>query len=181
MKKSYYIYSIILSCFFILPIQAQQHHAFYLEAGGGAITGSLNYDVRFKKNIPYSTWANGIRIGIGVSPKYIVNTTSNTIISTKGTKLMALVGYNSFMDMSYVRTGSNIEYGVNVLYAPANSIADKKGNFIPKNRIIPSLNIGFRRQDNSSMKLIYRFCYTPFFLDGKICQWAGISIGFHIH
>jgi hypothetical protein len=172
---------IILCCAFTFFCKAQYNNAFYIEAGGAGISGSLNYDFRFKKNVKYSSWTNGLRVGLGLSPKYILNTTNNATISTKGVKLMALIGYNSFTDMSYLRLGSNIEYGINFLYAPANSIADKKGNYMPKNRIIPSLNFGYRHQDNSKMKRIYRFSYTPFLLDGKLCHWAGLSFGFHVN
>jgi hypothetical protein len=178
-KKSICFFSIIICCFFSIKAIAQNHHAFYLEAGGAAITGSVNYDFRLKQKVTIGSWTNGIRIGIGFSPKYILNTTTQFVENTKGIKLTALIGYNSFMDMSYVRAGSDIEYGINFLYAPPNSIADRKGNAVSKNRIIPSLNIGYRHQDESKMKRMFRICYTPFFLDGKLCHWVGLSFGFH--
>jgi hypothetical protein len=175
--KKYFLVATLCCC--CLFSTAQYHHAFYVEAGGAAITGSINYDFRFKKEVKDFTSSLGLRVGVGLSPSYTLQ--NNTVVSLKSIKPMALIGLNRFMDMSYIKLGSNIEYGLSVLFAPSNSIADKKGNYLEKGRVIPSLNIGFRAQDNSKLKRMYRFCYNPFLLDGKLCHWAGLSIGFHIN
>ncbi len=176
-KKYFFILSLIF--FISLNAFAQYHHAFYVEAGGPAITGSINYDCRFKKEVKNFTSNLGLRLGIGFSPSYILQ--NSKVVSSKSIKAIPIIGLNNLLDISSEKLGSNIEYGFSVLFAPANSIADKKGNYLEKSRVIPSLNIGFRAQDNSKLKRMYRFCYNPFLLDGKLCHWVGLSIGVHIN
>ena len=174
---------------FILPptiAKAQKHSALFAEAGGNGILGTINYDFRFKENINTGKFKDGlgVRIGIGLSPKYILDTTiAHHPVSAKGSTFLFLLGINTFTCLDYSRSsGSNIEFGANLLYAPKNSIADKKGDFKEMARIIPSLNVGYRFQsDDGGSGLVWRICYTPYFLDSKIRHWGGISIGYNFN
>ena len=155
----------------------------YLEGGGSGLLGTLNYDFRFKENISDLKNALGLRVGIGLSPKYTLNPSiASHPVSTNGTAILVLVGINTFADLEYSHSaGSDIEFGLNFLYAQKNSIADKFGLYKSKNRFIPSLNIGYRSQPDEGKGFIWRICYSPYFLDNKVRQWAGISVGYHFN
>ncbi len=159
---------------------AQKHNAIFLEGAGSSLTGTLNYDFRFKDSIrDFKNY--GLRLGIGASPKYTFNPAVNLHpVSSNGTALLILVGINTYADMEYSQeVGHDLEFGINFLYAQKNSIADKIGKFKAKDRIIPSINIGYRSQAIENGGFMWRIDYTPYFLDKKIHQWGGISIGYN--
>ncbi len=179
-----------LACILIFVIstyitKAQRHSALFAEAGGSGILGTINYDFRFKEDINTGKFKDGIglRIGIGLSPKYILDTIiAHHPVSTKGITPLFLVGINTFTCLDYSRSsGSNIEFGANLLYAPKNSIADKKGDFKETSRIIPSLNAGYRFQSDVESGLLWRICYTPYYLDNKVHHWVGASVGYNFN
>lgn len=179
-KKTFLL--LLCSLTFSMAI-SQKHSATYVEAGGAGLFGTLNYDFRFKETSGSRYGLPGLRIGIGVSPKYILDSgVINHVISTKGTAVLILVGINSLCDLSYAKIGGdNIELGVNLLYAQKNSIADKKGVFKQTNRLIPSLNLGYRFQSYEDKGFLWRLCYDPYLLDGKIHHWFGISAGYNFN
>jgi hypothetical protein len=153
---------------------AQQHHVVYAEALGAGLLGSFNYEFRSDDL--------GFRFGAGLSPKYVMDLSkASHPVSTGGVKPLFLAGVNILGDVSYSKAaGEDLELGVNFLYAPKNSIADKWGKFKETDRIIPSVNIGYRSQpefENSS--IVFRVCYSPYYLDRKIHQLIGLSVGYH--
>jgi hypothetical protein len=170
--------SFILLLFFSTSF-AQKQNAVYAEGLGAGLLGSLNYDFRFKED-----GGPGLRFGFGVSPKYILDLSkASHPVSTGGIKPLFLVGLNTFSDVSYSKSaGEDIEAGINFLYAPKNSIADKWGRFKETDRIIPSINIGYRSQpDFEQNGIMFRVCYSPYYLDKKIHQLIGVSVGYHFN
>ncbi|MGC4103489.1 hypothetical protein [Ferruginibacter sp.] len=164
---------------------AQKHNALYAEGLGTGLTGTINYDFRFKDDIITGNFkdALGLRFGVGLSPKYIYDVSvAMHPVATGGTKPLVLLGVNTFQDLSYCKcAGDDIEFGANLLYAPKNSIADKWGTFKQTDRFIPSINIGYRRQKDEYNGIVLRLCYNPYFLDGKLHQWLGVSVGYHFN
>jgi len=170
--------SIIIVIFIICisPAAHAQSKAAYLEAGGAGLVETFNFDSRVK---PKQGDGFGWRLGIGASPKYIQKPGTGKVSSISDAAGLFLVGVNTFFDPEYSHsTGHNIELGANVLFATKNSYAEKRGSYKGKSRVIPSLNIGYRLQRKDEKGFIWRLCYTPFFLDGKLRQWGGISAGY---
>ena len=161
---------------------SQKHSATYIEAGGSGLFETVNYDFRFKEDDGRGRIGLiGLRFGVGVSPKYVLDSgVVNHVVSTNGTAVLILVGINTLLDESYPHIGGScIELGVNLLYAQKNSIADKKGDFKQTNRFIPSVNLGYRFQSYEENGFMWRLCYDPYLLDGKIHHWFGISAGYN--
>lgn len=172
-------YICIITIFSFICISQSIHaqsKAAYLEAGGAGLVETFNFDSRIK-----SKQADGFgwRLGIGASPKYAQNLSTGKVSSASGVAGLFLVGVNTFFDPEYSHsTGHNIELGANVLFATKNSYAEKLGSYKGKSRVVPSLNIGYRLQRKDENGFIWRLCYTPYFLDGKLRQWGGISAGY---
>jgi hypothetical protein len=164
---------------------AQKHDALYLEGLGAGLTGTINYDFRFKKDIATGNFkdAMGLKLGIGLSPHYIFDSAKALHpVAAGGIKPLFLIGVNTFQDLSYAQSGgTNVELGASILYAPKNSITDKWGQFKQTDRIVPSVNIGYRQQWDEAAGILLRVCYSPYFLDNKIHQWLGIAVGYHFN
>lgn len=159
---------------------AQTNNVVYIEAGGSSLIETVNYDFRFTKEGNLREGSLGLRIGAGISPKYSKDSSiSSHISAVNGIKPLFLIGLNTLLDLDYSQSGgSNIELGVNFLYAPKNSVADKIGSYKLQARIIPSLNFGYRQQPFEETGILWRICYSPYYLDNKIRHWAGLSIGY---
>jgi len=158
MKRSL---SFVFFILFTLLLQAQnkfEQNAVYLEVGGNAIVGSLNYEHQFS-NKP----GLGFRMGIGVS----LDEELHPSIPLGVNYLIPLKNERSFVD---VGLGTTFTYEDVYQY-------DYYGNMSPTSRTIVALvpSFGYRRHAKNS--LMWRASVTPVISRSGIFPWVGFSIG----
>jgi len=155
---------------------AKEKKVVYGEGGGAALVGSINYDSRFsnKSNLGF-----GFRIGIGGVPGQKLSDVSNRIYIEDPWKISIPIAINYLFGNE--ASAHTFELGVQSVYIPKNTVVNHWGGIKPeneknKNRIIPSLYAGYRRQPVKK-GFVWRFGLSPFKLDNKIFMWFGASIG----
>jgi hypothetical protein len=164
-----------------LSVNGQNPKAVYIEAGGAGLYTSLNYDFTFPKNNNNSrSFFNGLKLGVGFTPKYTQDSINNSnAVTTNGIAFSFFMGYNIFGNWSLTGVNpNNFELGINATVTSKYSIAEKLGDFKGRARFIPSISIGYRHQAVDPKKIFWRLSYCPFYLDSKIHQWGGVAIGY---
>ena len=129
----------------------------YLELGGSAGLGSLNYEKEFaiiKKS------KLSLRTGLGIAP----------IDKNNGFGLVFPLMINSIIGENKNKLELGIGQGITIT---------TKGNFF----LLTTLNLGYRYQ-HPEKKIFYRITYAPlvsYLVDFQWQHWFGISIGFTLN
>ena len=155
---------------------AKEKKVVYGEGGGAALVGSINYDSRFsnKSNLGF-----GFRIGIGGVPGQKLSDVSNSIYIEDPWKISIPIAINYLFGNE--ASAHTFELGVQSVYIPKNTVVEnwsgiKPEHQIAKNRIVPSLYAGYRRQPIKD-GFLWRFGFSPFEVDNVILMWFGASLG----
>ncbi|EAY31677.1 hypothetical protein [Microscilla marina] len=150
------------------PKKIKKVNSFFLEGGGNAVYGSVNYDRAFN----FRKFAASIRIGVGLFPA--TNSEANylyPIIPLEGNLLFGKKNH-------FIETGLGVSNMV---------VYRSIGQDTPKFILLGFARIGYRLQKANGMFL--RVGFTPILMDIAINEqtnnkrgfgfipWAGISIG----
>jgi hypothetical protein len=150
------------------------HHVIYAEGGGAAVIASLNYDARFSTR---THGGLGIRAGAGLAEGYVRVNPATGAEGWYGSsiKIIYPVGVNYLL----VKEGSPhaLEFGVNVVFVPKETIFDTWGDQETKARQIPSITIGYRRQPVIK-GFLWKIGFNPFLQDGYFNLWLGAGLGY---
>ncbi|GAB5408863.1 MAG: hypothetical protein BalsKO_12280 [Balneolaceae bacterium] len=135
---------------------------FYIELGGNAIFGSVNYDLTFDSKY-------GVRIG--VSPGlFLLDNSSNNYEEDFDFDLTALIS-------AFKLFGSDLhkfETGIGVLFGDRITPRDKNYPAIPA----LALNLGYRFISTKEKGISFRGMFTPSISKNGLITWVGISLGY---
>ncbi len=153
-------YTLTLFAFFAITFSFGQtsfkKNDIYLEAGGNALFGSINYERQLTKQPGL-----GARIGIGFYAEYAFYLTIPVGINY----LFKLKNNKSFIDAGLGATWTRID---GKLFGDSkNSNGDHFVNFIP--------SIGYRR--HTAKDMMWRISLTPVANKFGLVPWLGLSIG----
>lgn len=160
-------------------IVGQNKYTVYAESGGTGLFQTVNMEKVIDKP-SRSASLKAIRLGVGISPKYVqYPALDNEVKKGKGLALVLVAGYNFFGNWGLSGVNPNhFELGINAVFVTKNSLIEKIGNYKDKFRAFPSLNIGFRHQPIDAKGILWRISYCPFYITEGVKHWLGASIGY---
>jgi hypothetical protein len=174
MKRKLFINFILL--LIGLFSRGQSLNNVYIEFGGNTVYSSVNYERIKLKITSNSEGGQSIRFGSGFSPRY---DTTGGIKRESGLVTSFIVGYSMFLNYSHTGTSTNFfELGGNLVYAAKGHVINKIWDLNFKDRIYPSLNIGYRHQPIDPNNIFWKIDYCPSYISSGVKHWLGTSVGY---
>lgn len=151
--------TLLLALAITLPLFAQKHTA-YGELGGNGVVLTANYERRFAPR-----WAG--RIGLSFI----------TSEDPSGDEDLAIVVPLMVNFITHPELNHHFELGAGVTIAGGETSAWASEVDEDFSTVIPTGTIGYRFQ-RPGRGFVFRAGLTPFFSDGELVPWAGVSFGY---